>query len=73
MEVLEEAAVAVEVAADQVGAGMPDTERDVLEVAVEHTAAAAAAAAAAVMVFGAQKVVQHDVRNPHVARNYYQG
>lgn len=72
MEVLEEAAVAVEVAADQVGAGMPDTERDVLEVAVEHTAAAAAAAAA-VMVFGAQKVVQHDVRNPHVARNYYQG
>jgi hypothetical protein len=71
MEVLEEAAVAVEVAADQVGAGMPDTERDVLEVAVEHTAAAAAAAA--VMVFGAQKVVQHDVRNPHVARNYYQG
>jgi hypothetical protein len=50
---------------------MPDTERDVLEVAVEHTAAAAAAAA--VMVFGAQKVVQHDVRNPHVARNYYQG
>jgi hypothetical protein len=72
MEVLEEAAVAVEVAADQVGAGMPDTERDVLEVAVEHTAAAVAAAAA-VMVFGAQKVVQHDVRNPHVARNYYQG